>query len=228
MRTESLFCKQKIFHHFSVRPVPMPKRLGKFKKISAETLSLSSHKVALVRKNVFFALACFARQCGAGMIINEAAAEVFYKRESRKRRVDGKEQRRRKNTFTLMTRDVVFVLLFSPSLLHPLLSHDTVRGGIPTRVRKTKVRTIPVRMPTAAVRKGSAVRMRTVRRGQQCECQQCECDSGANDDSPNCVRLRMHSWGISYFSPSHHWLFFDIALGGEVETSFLPSSSPTQ
>ena len=49
----------------------------------------------------------------------------------------GRGQRRRKTTFTLMTHDVVFLLL-SPSPLHPLfstnkihffiLSHDTVRG----------------------------------------------------------------------------------------------------
>ena len=79
---------------FSVRPDPMAKRLGTFKKILAETLLLSSHKVtksALARKNVFFALPCFARQCGAGLIINgAAAAELFYMRESRKRRVNGK------------------------------------------------------------------------------------------------------------------------------------------
>ena len=36
VRTESLFCKQKIDFrfHFRVRPVPMAKRLGTFKKIS--------------------------------------------------------------------------------------------------------------------------------------------------------------------------------------------------
>ena len=56
-------------------------------------LESQSDKVVLARKNVFFfffTLACFARQCGAGLIINEAAAELFYTRESRKRRVNGK------------------------------------------------------------------------------------------------------------------------------------------
>ena len=76
-----------------------------------------------MRKNVFFTVACFARQCGAGLIIIEAAAELFYTRESRKRRVNGRGQRRRKTTFMLMTRDVVFLLLF-PSPLHPLLSSN--------------------------------------------------------------------------------------------------------
>ena len=52
VRTESLFCKQKIDFRFHfrfgqlVRPVPMAKRLVTFKKILAETLLLSSHKVA--------------------------------------------------------------------------------------------------------------------------------------------------------------------------------------
>ena len=41
-------------------------------------------------ERLLFTLACFARQCGAGLIINEAAAELFYTRESRKRRVNGK------------------------------------------------------------------------------------------------------------------------------------------
>ena len=71
----------------------MAKRLGTFKKILAETLLLSSHKVAKWSwrgRTSFFTLACFARQCGAGLIINEAAAELFYTRESRKRRVYGK------------------------------------------------------------------------------------------------------------------------------------------
>ena len=69
---------------------------GTFKKILAETLLLAlesqSDKVVLARKNgfffFFFTLACCARQCGAGLIINEAAAELFYTRESRKRRVN--------------------------------------------------------------------------------------------------------------------------------------------
>ena len=47
-------------------------------------------KVVLARKNIFCTLACFARQCGAGLIINKGAAEVFYTRGSRKRRVNGK------------------------------------------------------------------------------------------------------------------------------------------
>ena len=45
-------------------------------------LESQSDKVALARKNVFFTLACFARQCGAGLIINGAAAELVYTRES--------------------------------------------------------------------------------------------------------------------------------------------------
>ena len=47
------------------------------------TLQSQRDKVALARKNVFFTLACFARQCGAGLMINEAAAELFYTRETR-------------------------------------------------------------------------------------------------------------------------------------------------
>ena len=61
---------------------------------NAVALESQSDKVALARKNVFFTLACFARQCVAGLIINEAAAlpaGLFYTRESRKRRrVNGK------------------------------------------------------------------------------------------------------------------------------------------
>ena len=53
-------------------------------------LESQSDKVALARKNVFFTLACFARQCEAGLIIKEAAVELIYTRESRKRRVNGK------------------------------------------------------------------------------------------------------------------------------------------
>ena len=55
-------------------------------------LESQSDKVVLARKKVFlfFTLACFARQCGEGLIINEAAAELFYTRESRKRRLNGK------------------------------------------------------------------------------------------------------------------------------------------
>ena len=64
----------------------MAKRLGTFKKILAETLLLSSHKVTKWSwrgRTSLFTLACFARQCGAGLIINEAAAELLYMRESR-------------------------------------------------------------------------------------------------------------------------------------------------
>ena len=45
-------------------------------------LESQSYKVtvALARKNVFFTLACLARQCGVGLIIDGAAAEVFYPR----------------------------------------------------------------------------------------------------------------------------------------------------
>ena len=71
----------------------MAKRLGTFKKILAETLLLSIHEVTKWSwrgERLFFTLACFARQCGAGLIINEAAAALFYTRESRKRRVNGK------------------------------------------------------------------------------------------------------------------------------------------
>ena len=107
----------------------MAKRLGTFKKILAETLLLSSHKVTKWswrgRTSFFFTLACFARQCGAGLIINEAAAALLHTRESRERRVNRKGQRRRKTTFTLMIRDVVFLLLF-PSPLHPLLSTNKI------------------------------------------------------------------------------------------------------
>ena len=72
----------------------MAKRLVTFKKILAETLLLLSHKVTKWswqgRTSFFFYLGLFARQCGAGLIINEAAAELFYTRESRERRVNGK------------------------------------------------------------------------------------------------------------------------------------------
>ena len=63
LQTENLFSVS-----FSVRPVPMAKRLGTFKKILAETLLLSSHKVTKWSwrgRTSFFTLACFARQCGA-------------------------------------------------------------------------------------------------------------------------------------------------------------------
>ena len=53
-------------------------------------LESQSDKVALARKNVFFTLACFARQCEAGLTIKEAAIELIYTREGRKRRVNGK------------------------------------------------------------------------------------------------------------------------------------------
>ena len=72
----------------------MAKRLGTFRKILAETLLLSSHEVTKWswrgRTSFFLTLACFAKQCRAGPIINEAAAELFCTRESRKRRVSGK------------------------------------------------------------------------------------------------------------------------------------------
>ena len=52
-------------------------------------LQSQSDKVVLARKNVFFFYLVLL--CGAGLVINEAAAELFYTRaESRKRRVNGK------------------------------------------------------------------------------------------------------------------------------------------
>ena len=48
--------------------------MGTFKKILAETLLLSSDKVALARKNVFFTLACFARQTIAGGTDNQRSS----------------------------------------------------------------------------------------------------------------------------------------------------------
>ena len=61
-------------------------------------LESQSDKVVLARKNVFFfTSSCFARQCGVGLIINEAAAELFYTRESRKRRVNGKGTKEKEN-----------------------------------------------------------------------------------------------------------------------------------
>ena len=94
VRTESLFCKQKIDFRFHFR-------FGQFRWLSdfqedfggnPVALESQSDKVVLARKNVFFffTLASFARQCGAELIINEAAAELFYTRESGNRRVNGK------------------------------------------------------------------------------------------------------------------------------------------
>ena len=60
----------------SVRPVPTAKRSGDVRedfgwKWNHVALQSQSDKVALARKNVYFTLACFARQCGAELIINE-------------------------------------------------------------------------------------------------------------------------------------------------------------
>ena len=141
VRTESLFCKQKIDFRFSfsVRPVPMAKRLGTFKKILAESLLLSSHKVTKWSWRgrtsfFFFTLACFARQGGAGLIINEVATELFYTRESRKREagVNGKGTNEKEDYLYV---DDSWRRLLSLCFL-PVrtkytffrLSHDTVRG----------------------------------------------------------------------------------------------------
>ena len=86
---------------------------------------------------LFFTLACFARQCRAGLIINEAAAELFYTRESRERRVNGKGTKEKEDYLYV---DDSWRLLSSPLSLSPSpsafceqntlfrLSHDTVRG----------------------------------------------------------------------------------------------------
>ena len=145
VQTESLFCKQKIDFRFHFR-------FGQFRWRSDWGLSRRFWRKPCCSRVTkwqsgpgeeerlfFFTLACFARQCGAGLIINEAAADLFYTRESRKRRVNGKGTKEKEDTttFTLMIRDVVFLLLF-PFPLHRLLStnkihffrlsHDTVRG----------------------------------------------------------------------------------------------------
>ena len=157
VRTESLFCKQKIDFRFHFR-------FGEFRWRSDWGLwrrlwrkpccsRVTKWQSGLgEEERLFFTLACFARQCGVGLIINEAAAELFYTRESRKRRVNGKgtkekedylyvddSWRRLSSPLSLSLSPVVFLLLF-PSPFHPLLStntilvhffrlsHDTVRG----------------------------------------------------------------------------------------------------
>ena len=57
---------------------------------SPVALESQSDKVTLARKNVFFYLGLLCKAVRAGLIIDEAAAELFYTRESRKRRVNGK------------------------------------------------------------------------------------------------------------------------------------------
>ena len=49
-----------------------------------------SDKVTLARKNVFIYLGLLSKAARAGLIIDEAAAELYYTRESKKRRVNGK------------------------------------------------------------------------------------------------------------------------------------------
>ena len=66
----------------------MAKRLGTFKKILAETLLLSSDKVALARKNVFFTLACFARQTSAGRTDNQQGSLRTVLHEGEKAKVE--------------------------------------------------------------------------------------------------------------------------------------------
>ena len=69
----------------------MAKRLGTFKKILEETLLPSSHKVTKWPwRGRTSLLPWLALQGSARLIINGAAAEMFYTRESRKQRVNGK------------------------------------------------------------------------------------------------------------------------------------------
>ena len=101
-------------------------------------LESQSEKVALARNfgTSFFTLACFARQCGAGLIVNEAAAELFYTRESRKRTVNGKGTKEKEDYLYV---DDWWHRLSSPLSLSSSpststnkiqfrLSHDTGRG----------------------------------------------------------------------------------------------------
>ena len=96
-------------------------------------LESQSDNVALVRKNVLFTLALFATQCGAGLIIEGAVAEL---RESRKRRMNGKRTEKKEDYLYV---DDSRGRLFSPFPLSPSpsafyeqntgllkLSHDTV------------------------------------------------------------------------------------------------------
>ena len=128
----------------------MAKRLGTFKKILAETLLLSSDKVALASlpwrgRTSFLPKLGFARQCGAGLIINQAAAELFYTRESRKRMVNGKGTEEKEDyplRWWLAWRRLSFLLPPPPPPRFTLcvfyeqkkkntffrLSHGTVRG----------------------------------------------------------------------------------------------------
>ena len=62
-----------------------------------DPVALESQSDLGEEERLFFTLSCFARQCGAGLIINEAAAELFYTRESRKRRVNGKGTREKED-----------------------------------------------------------------------------------------------------------------------------------
>ena len=113
-----------------------------WRKPCCSRLEPQSDQVALTRKNVCFILACFATlRGGTYNQRGSSRSNCFTRGRVESEGWNGKGspgQRRRKTTFTLMTLDVVFLLLF-PSPLHPLLStnkihfffrlsHDTVRG----------------------------------------------------------------------------------------------------
>ena len=71
----------------------MAKRLGTFKKILAETLLLSSHKVTKWSwrgRTSLFTLACFARQCGGGTDNQRGSSRTVLHEGEWKRRVNGK------------------------------------------------------------------------------------------------------------------------------------------
>ena len=63
-------------------------------------LESQSDKVVLARKNVSFYLGFLCKTVRGRTVINEAAAELFYMRESRSEGWMGRGQRRRKTTFT--------------------------------------------------------------------------------------------------------------------------------